>query len=251
VKIVVIGGTGLVGSKLTDLLRRRVPVVVAASRKTGVNTVTGAGLSQAIAGAQVVVDVTNSSSIEDKAAMDFFVTSTRNLLAAEATAGVRHHVALSVIGAQRVVGSGYLGAKAVQEALIKHSSTPYTILESTQFFEFLDFITDRALDGEVYRASPAMIQPVASDDVVEALADIALASPRNGTIEIAGPEAFSLDELVRQVLVSRQDPRQIRTDAHARYFGAELGNQSLIPGPAARIGSVTLRDWLQQFITAD
>jgi uncharacterized protein YbjT (DUF2867 family) len=250
-KIVVIGGSGLIGSKLVNLLRARGHEVVAASPFTGVNTLTGEGLAEALAGAQVVVDVANSPSFEDKAVMDFFLTSGRNLLAAEKAAGVKHHVALSVVGTQRVVESGYLRAKAAQENLIKASSIPYSILESTQFFEFIERIAKSALDGDVYRLSPALMQPIASDEVVEALADITLGAPVNGTVEVGGPEAIPLDELARQVLVARQDPRRIMADTHARYFGAELNDQSLIPGPAARIGSMTFNDWLRQSITAD
>jgi uncharacterized protein YbjT (DUF2867 family) len=250
-KIVVVGGSGLIGSKLVELLGERGHEVVAASPQTGVNTLTGEGVPEALAGAQVVVDVANSPSFEDKAVMDFFVTSSRNVLAAEAAAGVKHHVALSVVGTQRVVESGYLRAKAAQENLIKASSIPYTILQSTQFFEFIERIAKSALAGDVYRLSPALMQPIASDDVVEALADIALGTPLNGTVEVAGPEAIPLDELARQVLVARQDPRPIMPDTHARYFGAELNDQSLIPGPKARIGSMTFNDWLRQSITAD
>jgi uncharacterized protein YbjT (DUF2867 family) len=250
-KIVVIGGSGLIGSKLVDLLRSRGHDVVAASPNTGVNTLTGEGLKEALAGARVVVDVANSPSLEDAAAMDFFVVSGRNLLAAEKAAGVKHHVALSVVGTQRLVDSGYLRAKAVQENLIKNSSIPYTILESTQFFEFIERIAKGALDSNVYRVSPALMQPIVSDEVVETLADIALGEPLNGTVEVAGPEAIPLDELARQVLVARQDPRQIVADTHARYFGAELTDQSLMPGPKAHIGSMRFSDWLRQSISAD
>jgi uncharacterized protein YbjT (DUF2867 family) len=250
-KIVVIGGSGLIGSKLVDLLVERGHEVVAASPNTGVNTLTGEGLKEALSGAQVVVDVANSPSLEDKAAMDFFVTSGRNLLAAEKAAGVKHHVALSVVGTQRVVESGYLRAKAAQENMIKASSIPYSILESTQFFEFIERIAKSALDGDVYRLSPALMQPIASDDVVETLAGITLGTPVNGTVEVAGPEAIPLAELARQVLVARQDPRPIMADTHSRYFGAELNDQSLIPGPAARIGSMTFNDWLRRSITPD
>ena len=249
-KIVVIGGSGLIGSKLVNLLRMRGHQVVAASPNTGINTLTGEGLAEALAGAQTVVDVANSPSFEDKAVMDFFVTSGRNLIAAEKAAGVKHHVALSIVGTQRVVESGYLRAKAAQENLIKASSIPYTILESTQFFEFIERIAKSALDGDVYRLSPALMQPIVSDEVVEALADIALGAPINGTVEVGGPQAIPLDELARQVLVARQDPRQIVADTHARYFGAELNDESLIPGPQARLGSLRFGDWLRQSIAA-
>ena len=250
-KIVVIGGSGLIGSKLVSLLRERGHQVIAASPNTGVNTLTGEGLKEVLAGAEVVVDVANSPSFEDKAVMDFFTTSGRNLLAAEKAAGVKHHVALSVVGTQRLVDSGYMRAKAVQENLIKTSSIPYTILESTQFFEFIERIAKSGLDGDVYRLSPALVQPIVSDDVVEQLADIALGTPLNGTVEVAGPEPIRLDEAARQVLVALQDPREIVADAHARYYGAELNDQSLMPGPKAHIGSVTFSDWLRQSVTAD
>jgi uncharacterized protein YbjT (DUF2867 family) len=250
VKIVVIGGSGLIGSKLVALLRTRGHEVVAASPNTGVNTLTGEGLAKALAGAEVVVDVANSPSFEDKAVMDFFLTSGRNLLAAEAAAGVKHHVALSVVGTQRVVDSGYLRAKAAQENLIKSSSIPYSILQSTQFFEFMDRMAKSALDGDVYRLSPALMQPIASDEVVEALGEIALGTPLNGTAEVGGPEAIPIDELGRQVLVSQQDFRPIIADTHARYFGAELNDQSLVPGPKARIGALKFADWLRRSAAA-
>ena len=250
-KIVVIGGSGLIGAKLVELLRDRGHEVVAASPQTGVNTRTGEGLAEALAGAEVVVDVANSPSLDEKVAMEFFVTSGRNLLAAERAAGVKHHVALSVVGTQRVTDSGYLQAKAAHENLIKASSIPYSILQSTQFFEFIERIAKSGLADGVYRLSPALVQPIASDDVVEALADIALGAPLNGTVEVAGPEAIPLDEAARQVLVARQDPRPVRPDTRARYFGAELNDKSLIPGPNARIGSMTFEDWLRQSITAD
>jgi uncharacterized protein YbjT (DUF2867 family) len=247
----VIGGSGLIGSKLVDLLRKRGHDVLAAAPNTGVNTLTGEGLAEALAGADVVVDVANSPSFEDKAVMDFFLTSGRNLLAAEAKADVKHHVALSVVGTQRVVESGYLRAKAAQENLIKNSLIPYTILQSTQFFEFIERIANGALDGDVYRLSPALMQPIVSDEVVAALADITLGKPLNATVEVGGPEAIPLDELARELLSAKQDPRKIVADAHAQYFGAELNDQSLIPGPAARLGSLKFGDWLRQSITAD
>ena len=216
-KIVVIGGSGLIGSKLVKLLRGKGHEVIAASPDTGVNTLTGAGLAEVLAGAQVVVDVANSPSFEDKAVMDFFLTSSRNLLAAEAAAGVKHHVALSVVGTQRVVESGYLRAKAAQENLIKTSAIPYTILESTQFFEFIERIAKAALDGEVYRLSPALMQPIVSDEVVAVLGDIVLGPPLNNTVEVGGPEAIPLDELARELLSAKEparpsDPRGRRTD---------------------------------------
>jgi uncharacterized protein YbjT (DUF2867 family) len=247
-KIVVIGGSGLIGSKLVNLLRKRGHEVVAASPNTGVNTLTGQGLSETLAGAQAVVDVANSPSLEGEAAMEFFLTSGRNLLAAEEAAGVSHHVALSVVGTQRVADSGYLRAKAAQENLIKASPIPYSIVQSTQFFEFIERIAKGAFDGDVYRLSPALVQPIASDDVVAALADVTLGAPLNATVEVAGPEAIPLDELAREVLSAREDPRPIVADAHARYFGAELNDQSLIPGPNARVSANRVGDWLQQSI---
>jgi uncharacterized protein YbjT (DUF2867 family) len=250
-KIVVIGGSGLIGSKLVKLLRRRGEDVVAASPETGVNTLTGEGLEEALAAADVVVDVANSPSFEDKPAMDFFLTSGRNLLRAERAACVNHHVALSIVGTRRLVESGYMRAKAAQENLIKESGVPYTILQSTQFFEFVERIAKGALDGDVYRLSPALMQPIVSDEVVEALADLALAAPLNDTVEVGGPEAIPLDELARELLSARQDPRRILADTHARYFGAELDDRSLIPGPGAHLGSLTFGDWLRQSITAD
>jgi len=249
-KIVVIGGSGLIGSKLVNLLRKRGHEVVAASPNTGVNTLTGQGLSEALAGAQAVVDVANSPSLEGEAAMEFFLTSGRNLLAAEEAAGVSHHVALSVVGTQRVADSGYLRAKAAQENLIKASPIPYSIVQSTQFFEFIERIAKGAFDGDVYRLSPALVQPIASDDVVAALADVTLGAPLNATVEVAGPEAIPLDELAREVLSAREDPRPIVADAHARYFGAELNDQSLIPGPNARLSANRFGDWLRQSVAA-
>jgi uncharacterized protein YbjT (DUF2867 family) len=250
-KIVVIGGSGLIGSKLVKLLRKRGHEAVPASPDTGVNTLTGEGLKETVADADVVVDVANSPSLEDKPAMDFFLTSGANLLAAERAACVNHHVALSIVGTQRLVESGYLRAKAAQEQLIKESSIPYTILQSTQFFEFVERITKSSLDGEVYRLSPALMQPIVSDEVVETLADLALGAPLNDTVEIGGPEAIPLDELARELLSARQDPRRIVADTHARYFGAELDDRSLIPGPRAHLGSLTFGDWLRRSITAD
>jgi len=249
-KIVVIGGSGLIGSKLVNLLRQKGQEVIAASPDTGVNTLTGQGLPEALAGAQVVVDVANSRSFEDKAAMDFFMTSGRNLLAAEAAAGVRHHVALSIVGTQRVHDSGYLRAKAAQEDLIKKSSIPYTILESTQFFEFIERIAKGSLVGDAYRLSPALMQPIVSDEVVAALGEIVLGPPLNATVEIGGPEAIPLDALAREVLSAKGDSLPIVEDRHARYYGAELDDDSLIPGPKARIGSLKFGDWLQQSMTA-
>ena len=250
-KIVVIGGSGLIGSKLVSLLRQRGNEVVAASPQTGVNTLTGEGLAEVLAGAEVVVDVANSPSFDDRAVMAFFLTSGRNLLAAEKAAGVKHHVALSIVGTQRVVDSGYLRAKAAQEDLIKASSIPWSILQSTQFFEFIERIATGGLDGDVYRLSPALMQPIVSYEVVAALADITLGAPLNARVENGGPEAIPLDELARQLLSARQDPRRVVPDAHARYFGAELNDQSLVPGADGRLGSLTVGDWLRQTISPD
>lgn len=250
-KIVVIGGTGLIGGKLVELLRVRGHEVSAAAPNTGVNTLTGEGLAEALKGADVVVDVTNSPSFEDDAVLAFFTTSTQNLLAAEAQAGVKHHVVLSIVGTQRIVESGYMRAKAAQENLIKANGIAYTILESTQFFELIERIAKAALVEGVYRLSPALIQPIVSDDVVEALAEVAVGPPINGTTQVAGPEAVPLTELAREVLNARADPRPIVADRRARYFGAELDDRSLIPSPGARIGSLTFGDWLRQSITPD
>jgi uncharacterized protein YbjT (DUF2867 family) len=250
-KIVVIGGTGLIGAKLVQRLRGKGHEVVAASPASGVNTLTGEGLAEALAGAQVVVDVANSPSFEDQAVMDFFLTSGRNLLAAEAAAGVKHHVALSIVGTQRMTDSGYMRAKVAQENLIRGSSIPWTILQSTQFFEFIGRIVTSAFDGEAYRLSPALMQPIASDEVVEQLADVALGPPLNDTVEVGGPEPVPLDELARELNSAQADPHPIVADTHARYFGAELNDQSLVPGPKARLGSTTFGDWLRRSISAD
>jgi uncharacterized protein YbjT (DUF2867 family) len=244
-KIVIIGGTGLIGSKLATRLRERGHEVVAAAPNTGVNTITGEGLAQALAGAQIVVDVANSPSFEDKAVMDFFVTSGRNLLAAEAAAGVQHHVALSVVGSDRLPDSGYLRAKVAQENLIKASKIPYTILRSTQFFDFMGGIAQSATEGQTVRLSHAMLQPVVSDDVADALLDVTLAPPVNGMIELAGPEKIPLDQLVGRFLAANNDPRQVITDANARYFGALLDDKSLTPGSSnPRIAPTRFLDWL-------
>lgn len=244
-KIVVIGGTGLIGSKLVALLRRRDQEVLVASPDTGVNTLTGEGLSTALAGAQVVVDVANSPSFEDSAVMMFFVTSGRNLLAAEAAAGVRHHVALSIVGADRLPDSGYMRAKVAQESLIKAAGVPYTILRSTQFFEFGGRIADEYSDGNTVRVPGAgLIQPILSDDVVSVLAEIALGPPVNGTVEVGGPERFRFEEFVARVLSAKHDKRKVVGDLHARYFGTELGEESLIPGGKARIGQTRFDAWL-------
>jgi uncharacterized protein YbjT (DUF2867 family) len=246
-KIVVIGGTGLIGSKLVALLRQRGQEVLAASPDTGVNTLTGEGLPEALAGARVVVDVANSPSFEDAAVMKFFQTTCRNLLAAEATAGVRHHVALSIVGADRLPNSGYLRAKVAQENLIKAAETPFTILRSTQFFEFGGRIADEGSDGTTVRVpAGAMIQPILSDDVVAVLADIALGEPVNGTVEVGGPERFRFDEFITRALTAKNDKRKVVADAHARYFGTELGEDSLVPVGKARIGQTRFDAWVSR-----
>ena len=247
-KIVVIGGSGLIGGKLVDRLGQRGHDVIAASPASGVDTVTGEGLAEALAGAQVVVDVANSPSFEDEPALAFFETSGRNLLAAETAASVGHHVALSVVGTERLLESGYFRAKMAQERLIKAAGIPYTILRATQFFEFVGGIAQAATDGQTVRLSPAFIQPVMSDDVAAALADVALGAPVNGTVELGGPERFSLDELVRQFLGARQDPRRVVADVHARYFGVALNDRSLVPNSGARLGTVRFADWLSRSV---
>jgi uncharacterized protein YbjT (DUF2867 family) len=247
-KIVVIGGSGLIGTKVVNRLRQDGHEVVAASPNSGVNTITGEGLSAALAGAQVVVDVANSPSFEDRAALEFFETSGHNLLAAEAAAGVRHHVALSIVGADRLADSGYLRAKVAQERLIEASKIPFTIVRSTQFFEFMGGIAKDATSGQTVRLSPAQLQPIAADDVAKALADVAVAAPANGTIEIAGPDRVGLDELVRRFLAAMKDARQVVADVHARYFGAELDDQSLTPGESPRVGATHFGEWLQRLV---
>jgi uncharacterized protein YbjT (DUF2867 family) len=247
-KIVVIGGTGLIGTKLVNKLRQSGHEVAAASPASGVNTITGEGLADALAGTQVVVDVANSPSFEDKAVLEFFETSSRNLLAAEATAGVGHHVALSVVGTERLLESGYFRAKMAQEKLIKTSKIPYTIVRSTQFFEFLGGIAQSGTDGQTVRLSPALVQPIASDDVAAAMADVTVGAPVNGTVEIAGPERVTLAELVQRFLSAIQDPRKVIADVHARYFGLELNDQSLTPGDNPRIGPTRFEDWLSRSI---
>jgi uncharacterized protein YbjT (DUF2867 family) len=243
-KIVVIGGSGLIGKKVVNILRGNGHEVVAASPNSGINTLTREGLAEALSGAQVVVDVANSPSFEAKAVLEFFETSGRNLLAAEAAAGVGHHIALSVVGTERLLESGYFPAKLAQEKLIKESGIPYTILRATQFFEFVGAIIQSGTDGDVIRLSPALIQPIASDDVAAALADLAVAPPVNGTLEVAGPEPLPLDKLGRQFLAAKGDSRQVIADVHARYFGAAINDRSLTPGEHPRIGSTRFGDWL-------
>jgi uncharacterized protein YbjT (DUF2867 family) len=242
-KIVVIGGSGLIGSKLVNRLQQQGHEVLAASPSVGVNTITGEGLAEALTGAEVVVDVANSPSFEDRAVMEFFEISGHNLLAAEAVAGVKHHIALSVVGTDRLQQSGYFRAKQVQENLIKQSGIPYTIVHSTQFLEFLSGIAAAATEGNNVRLSPAAIQPISSEDVADVMAEVTLGAPRNGILEIAGPEKFSLSDLVQQYLTKNQDPRQVVADAHARYYGAEINDQSLVPGSNPRLGKVTFETW--------
>ncbi len=243
-KIVVIGGTGLIGSKLVEKLRAMDQEVLAASPDSGVNTLTGEGLKAALAGAQVVVDVSNSPSFEDDAVLKFFQTSTSNLLAAEAAAGVGHHVALCIVGTDRLQESGYFRAKMAQEKLIQSSPIPYTILRSTQFFEFIGRIAQESADGKSVHVASAYIQPIVSDDVVAALADVAVAPPANGILEVAGPERFHLDELVRRVLKANGDAREVITDGDARYFGALLGDQTLTPESPALVGTMHFAEWM-------
>lgn len=249
-KIVVIGGTGLIGSKLVAKLRAMGHEALPASPNSGVNTLTGEGLAAALAGTQVVVDVANSPSFEDKAVLEFFQTSGRNLLAAEGAAGVTHHVALSVVGADRLPQSGYLRAKVAQENLVKASWIPYTILRSTQFFEFIGRIADEATADGVARLSPALLMPIAADDVVAALADVAVGPPLNRTVEVAGPDALPLDSFARTWLAARGDKRQVIPDVHARYFGTELDDRSLTPGEHPRFGSTSFEAWLGRQRTA-
>ena len=243
-KIVVIGGSGLIGSKLVERLRRRGHEVIAASPASGVDTITGQGLPEALAGAQVVVDVANSPSFEDQAVLNFFETSGRNLLAAERAAGVRHHVALSVVGTDRLLESGYFRAKMAQEQLVKAAGVPYTIVRSTQFFEFLGGIAQSGANGSTIQVSPAYFQPIAADDVAGALVDISVSEPVNGTVELAGPERVRLSELVRRFLQEKRDARSVTEDVHARYFGALLKDQTLLPGDSPRIGSIRFEGWL-------
>ena len=245
-KIVVIGGTGLIGSKLVKKLGEHGHEAVAASPNSGVNSITGEGLADALKGASVVVDVTNSPSWEDAAVLKFFETSTRNLLASEAAAGVGHHVALSVVGTERLLESGFFRAKLAQENLIKASSIPYSIVRATQFFEFVKQIADYSTDGNKVRLPPALIQPMAADDVASALARIATNPPVNGTVEIGGPEQFRLDELVRRALAARQDPREVISDPHARYYGIPVSERALVPDNDARLGETRFEDWLIQ-----
>ena len=249
-KIVVIGGTGLIGSKLVTKLREHGHEAVPASPDSGVNTYTGEGLAEALQGASVVVDVSNAPVWEDSAVMDFFTTATGNLLAAEAAAGVGHHVALSVVGTDRLQESGYFRAKLAQEKLIQSASIPYSIVHATQFFEFIKQIAESATDGDTVRLPPALFQPMAADDVAAAVGRTAVGSPVNGIVEVAGPEQFRLDELIRGVLTSRNDPRKVVTDPQATYFGIKPGERTLMPGGDAQLGATHFRDWVAQQLAA-
>jgi uncharacterized protein YbjT (DUF2867 family) len=243
-KIVVIGGTGLIGSKVVEKLKQRGHDVIAAAPNTGVDTITGQGLSTALVGAEVVVDVSNSPSFEEKAALDFFETAGRNITAAELSAGVGHHVALSVVGTDRLQESGYFRAKLAQEGMIKASPVPYTLIHATQFFEFLRPIAQFSMDGDVVRLPPVLFQPMAAEDVASAIVNVALAEPAKAMIEIAGPETFTLDAAVSQVLVHDGDPREVITDPEAPYFGVKVSEKTLVPAAGARLGSTKLDWWL-------
>jgi uncharacterized protein YbjT (DUF2867 family) len=247
-KIVVIGGSGLIGKKVVKKLGDRGHEVVPASPSSGVNTVTGEGLGQALAGAQVVVDVANAPSWEDKAVLEFFEKGGRNLLAAEKVAGVRHHVALSVVGTDRLLASGYFRAKMAQENLIKAAGIPWTIVRATQFFEFVGAIAQTATEGQTVRLSSALMQPIVSDDVAAELADVAVTEPLNGTVDLAGPEQIRMDELVRRFLTASRDPRHVITDPQAGYYGVPVNDQSLVPDKKPRLGRTRFADWLSRSI---
>jgi uncharacterized protein YbjT (DUF2867 family) len=249
-KLAIIGGTGLIGSKLVTKLREDGHEAVPASPDSGVNTLTGEGLAEAFEGASAVVDVSNSPSFEERAVMEFFTTSTRNVHKYAAAAGVKHYVALSVVGTERIPDSPYLRAKNAQEALIKAGGIPYSIVHATQFFEFAKRLADEATDGATVRLPPVLIQPMAADDVAKAVGRVATGAPVNGIVEVAGPQLFSFDEFIRQGLAARNDPREVVVDKHARYFGAELGEHSLIPAHNnARLGEVRFDEWLNQNVT--
>lgn len=249
-KIVVIGGTGLIGSKVVRLLAEQGHEAVAASPNTGVNTMTGEGVADALADASVVVDVSNSPSFDDDAVLEFFETSTRTLLAAEATAGVGHHVALSIVGTERLLESGYFRAKMAQEDLIENSSIPFSIVRATQFFEFSRSIADAATDGGTVKLPPVGFQPVAAEDVARAVARVAVGSPTNGRVEVAGPEQFRMDEFFRDALAAAGDPREVVTDRNARYYGAAVGERTMVPGDGVGLGELTYADWTSRS-TAD
>jgi uncharacterized protein YbjT (DUF2867 family) len=243
-KMVVIGGTGLIGSKLVARLREQGHDAVPASPESGVNTLTGEGLAEALEGAAVVIDVSNSPSFDDAAVLHFFETATANLLTAEAAAGVGHHVALSVVGTDRLSASGYFRAKIAQEKLIERSSIPYSIVHATQFFEFIKAIADAATAGSTVRLAPVLIQPMAADDVATAVGRVSVGSPVNGVVEVAGPQQFRLDDLVRRDLAARHDPREVIADPDARYFGAKVNERTLVPDDDARLGEIRFDDWL-------
>ena len=245
-KTVVIGGTGLIGSKTVANLRKDGHEVVAASPNSGVNTITGEGLNEAVAGAHVVIDLANSPSFEDKAVLEFFETSGRNLLAAEAAAGVRHHVALSIVGTDRTPENGYFRAKVAQEKLIEASGIPYTIIRSTQFMEFLRGVADEATKGNIVRVAPGAFQPIAADDVAGFVADAALAPPKNGIVEIAGPERAPFNEIVARYLKAIGDPREVVSDPEARYYGGRVEERSLVPLGEARLGRIGFDEWLRR-----
>jgi len=245
-KVVVIGGSGLIGSKLVPKLREHGHEAVAASPNTGVNTITGEGLAEALKGASVVVDVSNSPSWEDAAVMTFFEISTRNLLHNETAAGVGHHVALSVVGTDRMLTSGYFRAKIAQEKLIKSLSIPYSIVRATQFFEFIKGIADISTDGDKVRLPHVLFQPMAADDVASAVGKVAMGAPVHGAVEVGGPEKFPLDDLVRQALAAWKDPREVVADPHARYYGVEVSERTLIPDDGAQLGETRFADWLKQ-----
>jgi len=245
-KIVVIGGSGLIGTKTVVILRQQGHDVVAASPKSGINTITGEGLKEAIAGAQVVIDLANSPSFEDKAVLEFFETSGRNLLAAEAAAGVQHHVALSIVGTDRTPDNGYFRAKVAQEKLIETSGIPYTIVRATQFLEFLDAIAASSTNGHVVTLSPGLFQPIAADDVAAIVADVALAAPRSGIVEIAGPERAPFNEIIARYLKAVGDPREVVSDPGVRYWGGRVEEHSLVPLGEARLGRIGLDEWLRR-----
>jgi uncharacterized protein YbjT (DUF2867 family) len=247
-KIVVIGGTGLIGSKLVEKLRPAGHEPLAAAPESGVDTYTGKGLDQALEGAEIVVDVSNAPVWDDEAVLDFFQTTSRNILAVEIARGVSHHVVLSVVGTDRLPDSGYFRAKLAQEEVVRAGSVPYTILRATQFFEFLARIADSSTEGDTVHLPPVLVQPEAADDVAAALADVAVSAPLNGVVELAGPEAFRFDELTLRVLRAKNDPRSVTADVHARYFGAELSDHSLTPGSNARIAPTRFEDWLSQSV---
>jgi uncharacterized protein YbjT (DUF2867 family) len=245
-KIVVIGGTGLIGSKTVPILRQGGHEVIAASPKSGINSITGEGLTEAMAGTQVVIDLANSPSFDDRAVLEFFETSGRNLHAAEAAAGVRHHVALSIVGTDRTPDNGYFRAKVAQEHLIEASGLPYTIIRSTQFLEFLGGIAASSAEGNIVRLSPGLFQPIAADDVAPIVAEVALAAPRNGIVEIAGPERAPFHAIVARYLQAVGDPREVVSDPEARYFGGRVEERSLVPLGEARLGRIGLDAWLRR-----